>query len=465
MSASTLPREGAAVPGWAGAPTIATLRRRLAEGELTRVALVTQALRRAREPQLAHTYTTLYEAEALEVARHADAMARAGVTLPPLAGLPVSIKDLYDVAGQPTLAGSTVRLGAPVALADAPAVARLRAAGAAIVGRTSMSEFAFSGVGINPHQGTPANPAAADVPRIPGGSSSGAAVSVAAGLCVAGLGSDTGGSIRIPAALCGLVGFKNTQSRVPTQGAFPLSPTLDTVCALAASVDDCLIVDGVLAGMPLQALPRPLDGVRLAVPRTLVLEGLDATVARAFERSLAVLAAAGARLVDLPMTELAEVAGLNAPGGFSAVEAWATHREAMRERRDAFDPRVAVRIALGESVGAADYILMQRRRLDWIGRVERVLAGFDAFVCPTVPIVAPPIAELDGSDEAFFRANGLLLRNTFTVNFLDGCAFSLPCHHEGEWPVGLMLAAPGGRDAALAGVARSVEAALHAARG
>jgi aspartyl-tRNA(Asn)/glutamyl-tRNA(Gln) amidotransferase subunit A len=442
-------------------PTIATLRRQLAAGQTSHQALVEQALDAARTAPLAHTFTALYEAGAREAARHADAMAHAGVALPPLAGLPVSIKDLYDVAGEATLAGSVVRRGAAPAQADAPSVARLRGAGAAIVGRTNMSEFAFSGVGINPHFGTPANPADPLVPRVPGGSSSGAAVSVAAGLCVAGLGSDTGGSIRIPAALCGIVGFKNTQSRVPIDGAFPLSHTLDTVCAMARSVADCLVVDGVLAGAPLAVHPRPLDGMRLAVPQTLVLDALDDTVARAFASSLSVLSAAGARLVDIPLAELAEVARLNAPGGFSAVEAWATHRDAMRERRDAFDPRVAARIALGEPVSAGDYIVMQRRRMDWMARTTGALAGFDAFICPTVPIVAPPIAELMASDEAFFKANGLLLRNTFTVNFLDGCAFSLPCHQPGELPVGLMLAAPGGRDAALAGVALAVEAALQ----
>jgi len=343
-------------------------------------------------------------------------------------------------------------------------VARLRAAGAAIVGRTNMSEFAFSGVGINPHHGTPANPADASVARIPGGSSSGAAVSVALGLSVAGLGSDTAGSIRVPAALCGLVGFKSTQARVPLEGAFPLSPTLDTVCAMARCVEDCLVVDGVLAGAPLAVARRPLEGLRLALPQTLVLDALEPAVARAHERALQRLSAAGARLVELPLSELAEIAQINAPGGLSPVEAWATHREAMRTRRERFDPRVAARIALGEGVSAADYLRILQRRRDWIARVEQRLEGFDAWVCPTVPIVAPPTAALLASDEAFFKANGLLLRNTLPVNFLDGCAFSLPCHAEGELPVGLMLAAPRGADAHLAGVALAVEAALAPAR-
>jgi aspartyl-tRNA(Asn)/glutamyl-tRNA(Gln) amidotransferase subunit A len=421
--------------------TLRERRARIAAGQTSHEATVAQALELAATPALAGTFTRLYPQAALQAARHADALAAAGVELPALAGAPVSIKDLYDVAGETTLAGSVIRQGRPAAATDAPAVARLRAAGAAVLGKTNMSEFAFSGVGANPHFGTPANPADAAVARAPGGSSSGAAVSVAAGLCVAGLGSDTGGSIRIPAALCGIVGFKNTQSRVPLQGAFPLSHTLDTVCAMTASVEDCLTVDGVLSGHPLPAVPRPLDGVRLAVPQTLVLDALDATVSAAFARALTRLSAAGARLVEVPLKELAEIASINAPGGFSPVEAWAVHRD--------------------EAVSAADYIVMQQRRRDWIGRMGQALQGFDALLCPTVPIVAPPVAELLASDEAFFKANGLLLRNTFVGNFLDGCSFSLPCHAEGELPVGLMLTAPGGQDAPLAGVALAVEAVLR----
>jgi aspartyl-tRNA(Asn)/glutamyl-tRNA(Gln) amidotransferase subunit A len=325
-----------------------------------------------------------------------------------------------------------------------------------------MSEFAFSGVGINPHHGTPRNPADAQVARVPGGSSSGAAVSVALGQAVAGLGSDTGGSIRIPAALCGLVGFKNTQSRTPQAGAFPLSTTLDTVCSMSRSVEDCLIVDAVLSGAPLPLSPHDVRGLRLAVPQTTMLDDLEPAVARAFESALQRLSQAGARIVQIPLVELSEVAQINTPGGFSAVEAYAVHREALRSRRGEFDPRVAARLMLGEGVSAADYIVMQQRRREWIVRMGHRLAGFDALIAPTVPLVAPPIADLTESDEAFFAANRLLLRNTFPINFLDGCAFTLPCQAAGELPVGLMLAAPGGHDAALAGVALAVEAVLGA---
>ena len=420
-----------------------------------------ECIARAGASAAAAVYTARFDDEALAAARQADTRVAQGLPLPALAGLPVSVKDLYDVAGRTTMAGSVLREGCAVAPQDAAAVARLRAAGAALTGLTNMTEFAFSGVGINPHWGTPRNPCDAAVARIPGGSSSGAAVSVALGLAVAGLGSDTGGSIRVPAALCGLVGFKNTQRRTPLAGAFPLSFTLDTACALARSVADCLWVDGVLAGAPLSVTPRSLQGARLALPQTLMLDTLQPEVGRAFERALTRLSAAGAQIVPLPLHELGEVSQINAPGGLSAIEAWALHRHDMQTQRARFDPRVAMRVALGDGISAADYIRLLQRRADWIARMQARLAGFDALLCPTAPLVAPPIAELAASDEAFFKANGLLLRNTFAINFLDGCSFSLPCQAPGELPVGLMLSSPGGHDAALAALALAAEAALQ----
>jgi len=402
-------------------------------------------------------FTRLYPDAARAAADHADAMRAAGVALSPLAGLPVSIKDLLDVAGEATLAGSTALRDAAPAAADAPAVARLRAAGAAIVGKTNMTEFAFSGVGINPHYGTPANPTDTAVARIPGGSSSGSAVSVAAGICAAAVGSDTGGSIRIPAALCGLVGFKSTSRRVPTAGTVPLSSTLDTICAMTRSVDDCILMDQVLSGETLTIPQLPLAGLRLALPQTLMLDGMEAPVAAAFSAALTRLSAAGARIVELPLELLAEGPRINR---FSPAEAWTWHRELLAARGAEYDPRVAARLRPGESMSAADYLDCQRRRRDWIARMEAELAPFDALIAPTVPLLAPPIAELEASDEAFFRANGLLLRNPSAINLLDGCAISLPCHAPGDLPVGLMLAAPALQDGHLLGVARAVAAAL-----
>ena len=378
----------------------------------------------------------------------------------PLAGIPVSVKDLFDMAGQVTTAGSTVLEGHPAAPADCPAVARLRAAGAVFAGRTNMVEFAFSGVGINPHYGTPANPADPLVARIPGGSSSGAAVSVAAGAALVGLGSDTGGSIRIPAALCGIVGFKSTARLVPTAGAVPLSTSLDTVCALTTSVRDAITVHEVLAARAVQLASRPLSSFRLAVARTQMLDGLDGTVSESFERSLRVLRQAGARIEDIALHEINELADINASGGLSAAESFAWHRTLIAGHQAEYDPRVALRILRGAHMSAADYIDLLAARKDWIRRVEAQLSGFDAVLSPTVPIVAPPVSSVLDDDAEFFRVNALLLRNTSVVNMLDGCAISLPCHSPGQLPVGLMLWHSALHDDAVLDLALRVETAL-----
>lgn len=374
-----------------------------------------------------------------------EARARAAdpaVAALPLAGLAVSVKDLFDVAGQPTHAGSTVRSDAPPTASDAAAVARLRKAGAAFIGRTNMVEFAFSGVGVNPHHGTPANACDSTTPRIPGGSSSGAATSVATGAAFIGLGSDTGGSIRIPAALQGIVGFKNTARLVPLDGAFPLSTTLDTVCAMTRSVEDAILAHEILAARTVTRATAPLAGYRFAVAGTLMLEGLDATVAKAFGRAVEAFRAAGARVDELPLAPLGELTAINATGGFSAAESYALHRGVITGREAEYDPRVAARILRGKAMLAHDYIDLLEARRAWIAQMARAMAGYDAILSPTVPIVAPPIAEVAPGkerDQEFFRVNGLLLRNTSVVNFLDGCAISIPCHGPGELPVGMML--------------------------
>jgi aspartyl-tRNA(Asn)/glutamyl-tRNA(Gln) amidotransferase subunit A len=377
-----------------------------------------------------------------------------------LGGIPVSIKDLFDVAGQTTAAGSTVLAQAGPAQSDCPAVARLRAAGAALVGRTNMVEFAFSGVGINPHYGTPANPADPATPRIPGGSSSGAAVSVATGAALVGLGSDTGGSIRIPAALCGIVGFKSTARLVPATGALPLSTSLDTVCALTRSVRDAVTVHEVLAARQVELTGKPLSRYRLAVARTQMQDALSRTVAQAFERSLQVLRRAGAHIEEIALEEIADLADINATGGLSAAESYAWHRKLIAEHQASYDPRVALRILRGASMGAADYIDLVAARQAWIARMETRLQGFDAVLSPTVPLVAPPIASVLNDDAEFFRVNGLLLRNTSVVNMLDGCAISLPCHTPDQLPVGLMLWHAALHDDVVLDLALQVEAAL-----
>jgi Asp-tRNA(Asn)/Glu-tRNA(Gln) amidotransferase A subunit family amidase len=377
-----------------------------------------------------------------------------------MAGWPVSTKDLFDLAGEVTAAGSVALGDAAPARVDAPAVARLRAAGALVVGRTNMTEFAFSGVGINPHFGTPANPADRTTPRIPGGSSSGAAVSVAAGAARLGLGSDTGGSIRIPAALCGIVGFKNTARLVPLEGAFPLSTTLDTICAMTRSVPDAIVAHEVLAACKVAVSDKPLSAYRLAVATTQMLDSADATVARAFERTLKQLRDAGARIEEIALPQIKDLGTIQATGGFSAAESYAAHRQLLQQRGDRYDPRVRVRIERGAAMKAYEYIELHAARRAWVAEVEAGLAGYDAVLSPTVPMVAPPIADLAPGaerDEAFFHANALLLRNTSVVNMLDGCAISLPCHIPGELPVGLMAWHGALRDDVILSLALQIE--------
>ena len=378
----------------------------------------------------------------------------------PLAGLAVSVKDLFDIEGQVTGAGSRTRAGDAPAVRDCSAVSRLRAAGGGIIGRTNMTEFAFSGVGVNPHFGTPANAASRDVALIPGGSSSGAAVSVATGAAFVGLGSDTAGSIRIPAALNGIVGFKNTARLVPTDGAVPLSTTLDTVCAMTRSV-----VHEILAARSVTRSHAPLAGYRLAMVRTLMLDDVDATVAGAYQRTLAQLRAAGAQVTEIDLPELRELAGLMAQGGFSGAESYALHRAAMATVADQMDPRVVARVQRGAAMGAADYIDLVHARRDWIARMEQRLQAFDAVVSPTVPLVAPPLASVAPGaqrDEEFFRVNGLLLRNTNVVNMFDGCALSLPCHAGDELPVGLMVWHGALRDDTVLNIGLQIEQMLRA---
>ncbi len=424
----------------------------------------------AQTPSCAHAFAhTLFDS-----ARQEAAAARPGQ---PLAGLAVSVKDLFDMQGLPSRASSLALDDAPPAARDCPAVARLRAAGAAFIGRTHMVEFAFSGVGVNPHHGTPAawdarHGALPGAPRVPGGSSSGAAISVATGAAFVGLGSDTGGSIRIPAALNGLVGFKSTARLVPTAGAVPLSTTLDTACAMTRSVRDALLVHEILAARRVTRSPAPLAAWRLAVPTSTFLDGLEPAVATAFERTLQTLRRAGAHLTEIALPELAELARINATGGFSAAESYAWHRPLLATRASRYDPRVRTRIERGADMSAADYIDLLHARRAWIARMEDALAGFDALLSPTVPITAPKIASVapaDGVDAAqdatrdaeFFRVNGLLLRNTSVVNMLDGCALSVPCHVAGELPMGLMIWHAALHDDSVLNIGLRVEEALQ----
>jgi len=445
--------------------TVQSLAADLAAGRTTSRALVEVALERitesAGEGRAAFTQVDADGARLL--ADTCDALRRRGIVRSAVDGLPVSVKDLFDVAGEVTRAGSRLLADALPAAQDAAAVARLRAAGAVIVGRTNMVEFAFGGVGLNPHTGTPRNPWDRATGRVPGGSSSGAGVAQADGMCVMSLGTDTRGSVRIPAALCGVVGFKPTARRVPTQGAFPLSWTLDSVGPLADSVDCCAIFDGILAGAAPSALvPLPLRGLRVLVPQAGPTDDLDPAVAAAFEAALQTLSRAGACVVTAPVPSFEAHPTYFVKGGIAGAEAYVVHRPNL-DRLHLYDPRVGQRIALGKDISAAEHIELVRLRASTIDAFASLAAPFDAVVMPTVACVAPTIEEAGRSDDDYIRWNLRLLRNAGLVNFLDGCALTLPCHEPGSAPVGFSVCGPTGTDRRVLAVGAAIERALRPA--
>jgi aspartyl-tRNA(Asn)/glutamyl-tRNA(Gln) amidotransferase subunit A len=441
--------------------TVRQLAQDLAAGKTTSRELVETALERIADPkgEGGRAFLKVHADTARADADHADALRRAGVVRSAVDGLPFSVKDLFDVAGDVTRAGSKVLELRP--RADAPAVARLRAAGAILLGRTNMVEFAFGGLGLNPHYGTPRGPWDRATGRVPGGSSSGAGVAQADGMCVMALGSDTRGSVRIPAALCGVTGFKPTASRVPREGAFPLSYTLDSVGPLANSVGCCAAYDGVLAGetqAPLPELPARL--LRLVVPRSSLLEGLHERVGRAFERVLQALSGAGAKVEELDAPVFTRAQDLFRNGGLAGAESWHIHRS-RRDKFDAMDPRVAKRLALGETFSAADYIEILHERAARIREADALVAPYDAMIYPTVAVLPPTITEASATDEGYFDWNMRVLRNTGIANALDGCAATIPCHRPGEAPVGLTIAGVGGSDRKTLAVAAAVQAIVE----
>jgi aspartyl-tRNA(Asn)/glutamyl-tRNA(Gln) amidotransferase subunit A len=380
-----------------------------------------------------------------------------------LAGLPISVKDLFDVAGQPTTAGSRVLADAPKANTDALAVGRLRAAGAILIGHTNMTEFAFSGLGLNPHHGTPCNPYDRSSKRIPGGSSSGAAVSVTDGMAHAAIGSDTGGSVRIPAALCGLTGFKPTARRIPVDGALPLSFTLDSAGPIAPTVACCALIDSVLAGLDPQPIhPAALANLRLGVLQGYVLDGMDASVSAAFSFAVSLLSRLGAQVEDVTFPALDKIPVANQKGGFTAAESYAWHRSLLEKDASRYDPRVLSRILRGREMTVEDYNDLLQARRQIVADAARTFAGFDAILMPTVPRIAPRIADLEADDTAYFEANAAMLRNPSVVNFLDGCALSIPCHTPGEAPVGLMVAGLAMQDVRILSIGAAIESALAA---
>lgn len=437
--------------------TIEEAAQALAAGTTTARALLEESFAAvARQPA---AFMVLHHEAARATADAQDMLRRAGRAPSRYAGIPVAVKDLFDEAGQVTRAGSRALNGATPAAQDAPVVARLQAAGMVVMGRTNMVEFAFSGLGVNPHYGTPTTPYDRATGRLPGGSSSGAAVAAADGMGFGGLGSDTGGSCRIPAALCGVVGYKPTASRVPLQGAFPLSFSLDSIGPIARSVACCQIIDGIIADHPAQHAALPLAGLRIAVLRNYMEEGMEDAVANAYAATLARLSALGARLTDIRIPEIETLPAINGTGGFAASEAWAWHHDIIDRAGQDYDPRILKRIRRGEAMTAENYLALLAARKNLIAAVAPQTAPFDAVLAPTCPLTPPSIAEVEDERE-YNRINMALLRNTAVFNFLDRCSISIPCHQPGTAPVGLMITGENGGDGKLFAVARAVEAAL-----
>ncbi len=444
-----------------GSTPLAALAADLSSGAATSRALVEQALAAAEAPdgEGARTFVFCDADRARAEAEASDALRKAGVVPSPLAGLPVSMKDLFDVAGEITAAASPTLADTPPARRDSPVVARLRAAGAIVLRRTNLTEFAYSGIGINPHFGTPKNPWDRAHGRIPGGSSSGAAVSVTDGMAAAAIGSDTGGSVRIPAALCGVTGLKTTTGRIPLDGVFPLSATFDSAGPLAPTVGCCALLDAAMAGGNVWTppVPLPVRGLRLGVATTIVQDGMDETVAAAFRLALDRLSAAGALVEDVAFAPFGDIAEVNAAGGILAAEAYALHRERIAASGNMIDPRVRARIERGAALSAADLIDVVRARADIRSRADAISADYDAILMPTVAIVAPPIDDIVASDDLYTELNLFILRNTTFGNFLDRCALSIPIHQPGEAPVGLMVLDRTGADEHLIRVGLAVE--------
>jgi aspartyl-tRNA(Asn)/glutamyl-tRNA(Gln) amidotransferase subunit A len=435
----------------------------LRDGKISSRDLVEQALAKISDPagEGDRTFIRVDREGARAAADYQDQLRRRNRQSSKFAGIPISVKDLFDLAGEITTAGSKVLRDAAPALADAPAIGALKSAGMVVLGRTNMTEFAYSGVGLNPHYGTPRSAFDRKTERIPGGSSSGAAVAIADGMCALSIGTDTGGSCRIPAAYNSIVGYKPSTGRVSTQGAYPLSPRFDSVGPLGNSVACCAAADALMAGdWPGQIVLRDASTLRIGVLKTAVLEGLDSDVAAAYERALARLSKAGATLVDFAFEELLEMPNLTIKGGIVAAEAHAQHRVLIAQRGADYDRRVRMRMEAAAGISAADYLSIVNRRDKLIGRFRIVAQGFSAVAFPTVVMVPPPITALD-SDPDYLRHNSMSLRNTYVGNFLDCCAISVPVNEWGAAPAGLMLMGIWGQDQNLFSVGQVVENLLQ----
>ena len=445
--------------------TVATIQNALNEEKISSVDLVSAAFGAIEEEEGegSRTFIRTFKNAAITQAAASDALRKMGVPQGPLAGIPIAVKDLFDIAGEVTTAGSVaLREDAEPAARDATVIHRLRAAGAIFLGHTNMTEFAFSGLGINPHYGTPLNPWDRHIGRIPGGSSSGSAMAVIEQMAVAALGSDTGGSIRIPAAFNRLYGFKPTHGRHPLDGVIPLARSLDTVGPIANSIACCRVLDHVMAGLPIPEPDlRPLAGLRLGILETIALDGLDVDVAGAFVKALEAISRAGARLERIKVDALNRFHDIAALGSLVGPEANQAHRAMLAQKGDLVDPRVASRIEAAGNISAADYIDMLDMQRDMEERTHQITRHYDAVLLPTVAVIPPEIKPLLHDDEAYREANLKILRNTTIGNLLGRPAASIPIGREDTAPVGLMIMGERGSDAFTQDVAESIDTAIN----
>lgn len=393
--------------------------------------------------------------------RHAE-----GKPLGPLDGVPIAWKDLIDVAGAPTTAGSALRRDTAPVENDAPIVANAAAAGMVTLGKVNLTEFAYSGIGLNPHFGTPTIPQDSDVARAPGGSSSGSATAVSRGMAPCAIGSDTGGSVRIPSAFNGLVGYKSSEGRISKDGVVPLSKTLDTIGPLARSVEDCVLLDAVLRGMP-PALPAPtaLGDIRLLVPENVMLEELDRAVADNFLASLETLGRAGVEIDHRRLPLLDEVVQMTRRHGtLIAAEAYAHYQDMLEsEQAASVDRRVVARMMMGKPMTSDDVNAIQSGRKRLAAELLTELDG--AFLAmPTCPHVAPEIAPLEADDDLFHKINLKTLRNTSIGNILGTPGVAFPNGTDaGGLPTSLLISANANEDDRLLAAAMTIEDILLAA--
>ncbi|MEI6738410.1 MAG: amidase [Pseudomonadota bacterium] len=446
--------------------TLIALAHALENGETTAVGEVEKCLANIADKQGEgqRAFVKVYAESALSAALASDQVRKNGAIRSVLEGIPISVKDLFDIAGEVTRAGSIFFDDGAIARCDAPAITRLSAAGAVIIGRTNMTEFAYGAHGTNAHYGTPLNAFDRPSKRIPGGSTSGGAVSVTDGMAAATIGSDTGGSVRIPAALCGLAGYKPTQSRVPLEGAFPLSPTRDSIGPLGVSASCCVLLDAAMAGEDIQLPARAnLRGLTFGVPTTIMLDSLAREVEVDFERALSTLSAAGAIIKEFEFQELQDEFDGSRAANFSGYEAYQLHRERLTTQLHMFDPHVSKRLLLGAGISDSDYRALVELRSRLMGSADKTTARFDALLMPTVPMIAPTLSELNTSDEEFYRINTRLLRNTAPYNVFNRPAWSIPCHREGDAPVGLMVVGETNGDTKLQRIGLAIEVAIRAA--